>query len=232
MAKRKQIKISLSNSVLKGNENRGIQSEFKALGENGLAIYFLLLQRMGGQGITWICINSIMNQLNLQRRNKNQIIESINFLVDKKLIIGEKINKDTKNGDELEFEIETDLEDLTYTIFYPNNFTFCKMLGTKGFSLFCMIDSFVGTNKNAYCSISTLQSLTGFSNSTIVEYIYIMEKLNMYVIEHGAYNPIIKRNTNNTYTINSKGRIDLLERDIEEVKIEVSNIIAQLQNIK
>ena len=232
MARRKQIPISMSNTVLKGNLSKGIESDFKGLGEKGIATYFMLLQMMSGCNKTWTTINLILSRLDLQKRDKKNIIESLNFLIDRNLIFGNKISSDININAVLEFEIETDLSEHTYTTFYPNNFDFCGMIGVKGFSLFCVLESFAGTNNQAYCSIETLVKVTSFSDNTIMKYIYILDKLNIFNVEYGEYNPILKRRSNNIYNISGKDRIDLLNRDTEDIKSEVEDIIKEYENNK
>ena len=217
-----QIRITMNNIVLKGGFKE--DSYFSELGEKGLAICFLLLQRMSGQNITWITINSIMMQLGLQRRDKVEVVRVLNYLISKGIIVddGTRITDDIKNNDELEFEMETDFERKTYTTFYPNNFIFCKMIGIKYFTVFCMIESFAGTNKEAFCSIETLSKITNFSNNTIIKAISVMEEIGIYDVEYGSYNESIKKNSNNTYISNAKGRIELLERSIDDVKKQIN----------
>lgn len=224
MARRKQLPVSMSNKVLRGCKSKGVESKFKDLGEKGLAVYFLLLRRMNGENTTWITIGQILNAIGLQRRDKKEIIRILNFLHDEKLIILENKIDNIGNNDELEIYIETDLEDDSYTTFYPNNFKFYEMVGTKGFTLFCMIESFIGTKESAYCTIDTLVELTGFSENTVLEQIFILGELGVFNVEYGEYNTKLKRNENNSYFRNKVGRIKLLDRTIDEVKKEIADI--------
>lgn len=224
MARRKQLKVSMSNIALKGWKNQGVESEFQHLGDKGVGIYFLLLQRMGGQNITWISTNIILEQLGLQRRDKKKVVSTLNYLMDLKLMFGHEVLDDVNSNTELQFEMETDLKSHSYTTFYPNNFDLYKMLGSKCFSIFCLLDSFIGTNKSAWCSVDTLVEITSFSNNTILQYIFIMSELGIYDVTRGVYNPATNKNTHNTYTSCSKGRIKLLQRDVEEVKQEVATL--------
>lgn len=215
---------SLSNKVLKGWKSKGIESRFKDLGEKGLAVYFLLLRRMGGENITWITIGQVLNALGLQRRDKKEVIRALNFLHDEELIILKEKIENIGNNDELEIYIETDLSKDSYTTFYPNNFKFYEMVGTKGFAIFCMIESFRGTNESAYCTIDTLVELTGFNKNTILENIFILGELRIFNIQYGQYNTELKRSENNEYFNNKVGRRDLLSRTTDEVKEEIKEI--------
>lgn len=232
MARRKQLKISLSNKMLRGWKNKGIESKFKELGEKGLAIYFLILRRMNGENLTWITVNQILNSTGLQRRDKKEVIRVLNFLDDEKLIFLEQKIEDVGNNDELEIYIETDLSEESYTAFYPNNFKFYEMVGTKGFTLFCMIEAFIGTNESAYCSIETLVELTGFNKNTVLEHIYILGEIGIFDIAYGAYNVELKRNTTNTYYKDNLGRIELLTKTVDEVKEEVKEFKEEYEERK
>lgn len=224
MARRPHIPITMSNSVLKGSE--GETSKFTELGEKGVAIYFLLLKGMNLDNRIWTTANMILSQLNLQRRDKSQIIKSINFLIDEKLIIGNKITKETKSNDVLNFIIRSDFKEQEGTVFQPTDFDFCKILGIKGFSLFCIIDSVVRAKGKGHLSIKDMQTITKFSNSTITKYIHVMEKLGIYEVEKHE-----TKTESNLYKVNNTKRKEILERDIEEVKTEVANIIEQKENL-
>lgn len=102
MARRKQLKVSMSNIALKGWKNQGVESEFQHLGDKGVGIYFLLLQRMGGQNITWISISIILEQLGLQRRDKKKVINTLNYLMDLKLMFGHEVLDDVNSNIELQ----------------------------------------------------------------------------------------------------------------------------------
>ncbi|WP_019229025.1 helix-turn-helix domain-containing protein [Sedimentibacter sp. B4] len=228
MSRRKQSTISLSNKVLKGWERSGVISKFKELGEKGLAIYFLLARRQNGEGLTWIAIREILDALNLQGRDKKEIVRVLNLLKEEGLILCNDIEDNVSTSKELKFLIETDLKDDSFTTFYPNNFAFYKLLGAKGFALFCMIESYIGTNKSGYPTIKTLEEKTGFSKNTILQYIFILNELGIFDVSYGTYDKGIRKNDNNVYYPNKVGRIKLLERINENYE----EVVSELEDIK
>jgi transcription initiation factor IIE alpha subunit len=235
MSRRKQSTISISNKTLKGWENGGVISKFKELGEKGLAIYFLLARRQNGEGLTWIAIREILDALNLQGRDKKEVVRILNLLKEENLLLCDDIEDNISTNKEIEILIETDLKEDSFTTFYPNNFAFYKLLGAKGFALFCMIESYIGTNKSGYPSIKKLEEKTGFSKNTILQYIFILNELGIFDVTYGKYDNDIKKNDNNIYYPNKVERIKLLERIdkyYEEVVMDLESIKCKYEEHK
>jgi hypothetical protein len=221
--RRKQRKIRISNKVLRGWDNGGVFSRFKELGEIGLAIYFILVCRQNAGNKTFISINQILIDLKLQLKDKNEVIRVLNFLKELKLISCNEINEDISDK-EFELLMETDLD---FTLFNSNDFEFYKFLGAKGFALFCIIESYIGTNKSGYPSLRNLEKKTGFSKDNILRYIFILNELEIFDVTYGKFDKGIKKNENNEYFRNNVGRIKLLERideSYEEVVSELDSI--------
>jgi hypothetical protein len=217
----KQRKIRISNKVLRGWDNGGVFSRFKELGEIGLAIYFILVCRQNAGNKTFISINQILIDLKLQLKDKKEVIRALNFLKEIKLISFNEISED-KCDNEFEVLMETDLD---FTLFNSNDFEFYNLLGAKGFALFCIIESYIGTNKSGYPSISNLVQKTEFSKDTILQYIFVLDELRILDVTYGKVGKGIK---NNEYFRNNVGRFKLLEQIDENFE----KVVSELENIK
>jgi hypothetical protein len=217
MERGKQRKIRISNKVLRGWDNGGVFSRFKELGEIGLVIYFMLVCKKNGGNKTFISISQILVDLKLQLKDKKEVIRALNLLKEVKLISFNKISEDICDN-EFEVLMETDLD---FTLFNSNDFEFYNLLGAKGFALFCIIESYIGTNISGYPTISKLVQKTGFCKNTILEYILIFNELKIFNVvqnenEKGKCEQYL-------YFRNSEGRKELLERLEQEYKEVVTD---------
>lgn len=220
MERGKQRTIRISNKVLRGWDNGGVFSRFKELGEIGLAIYFILACKQNAANKTFISISQILIDLKLQPKDKEEVIRVLNFLKELKLISCNEINED------IEFEILIEA-DLDFTLFDTDYFEFYCILGVKAFALFCIIESYIGTNKSGYPSISNLVQKTGFSKYAILQYIFILDELGILDVTYGKVGKCNKKNEINYYCRNNVGRFKLLERiakNYEEVVSELDSI--------
>jgi hypothetical protein len=223
MERGKQMKIRISNKVLRGWDNGGVFSRFNELGEIGLVIYFILACKQNAGNKTFISMSQILIDLKLQQKDKKEVIRVLNFLKELKLISCKEINEEICDK-EFEVFMETDLD---FTLFSSSDFEFYKLLGAEGFALFCIIDSYIGINKSGYPSISNLEKKTGFSKDSILQYIFILNELEIFDVTYGKFDKGIKKNENNEYFRNNVGRIKLLERideSYEEVVSELDSI--------
>lgn len=224
MERGKQRTIRISNKVLRGWDNGGVFSRFKELGEIGLAIYFILACKQNAANKTFISINQILIDLKLQLKDKKEVIRALNFLKEVKLISFNKISEDICDN-EFEVLIETDLD---FTLFNSNDFEFYNLLGAKGFALFCIIESYIGTNKSGYPSISNLEKKTGYSKDCILQYIFILNGLKIFDVTYGKFDKGMRKNEINDYCRNNVGRFKLLERIYESYE----EVVSELDGIK
>jgi hypothetical protein len=163
----------------------------------------------------------ILSALQWHRKYKNDIVAAILKLHEHKLIqVLGTLSKDTGNDEEITIEI---CDAKAFAKIYEEDWDLYRYLGLKMHCVYlCILMFYNHSKKCSYPSIRYLSKITGFSPTTIQNYINQLSGIGLMNIVTGdlQYSQELGKlvQENNEYRLNLEARRQILDMRVEEFK--------------